>query len=78
MICTEEVGKMTVKEFLKKTVVPVIAALVLFALFYLLCVENGICDYWKLWLLAGIPFGVHRMYFWLIPKGYDIGGTLGM
>lgn len=69
---------MTVKEFFIKTIVPVVAAMVLFALFYPLCVDDGICDYRKLWILAGIPFGVHRMYFWLIPKGFDIGGTVGM
>lgn len=69
---------MTVKEFLKKTIVPVGAALILFTLIYPFCVDNGIFDYRKLWILAGIPFGVQRMYFWLIPKGFDIGGTVGM
>ncbi len=69
---------MTVKDFIKKTVVPVMVAIVLFTLLHPFCVDNGICDYRKLWMLAGIPFGVHRMYFWLIPKGFDIGGTVGM
>ena len=36
------------------------------------------CDYLKLWLLAGIPFGIHRMFLWIIPKGFDIGGTVGV
>ena len=26
----------------------------------------------------GIPFGMHRMSLWIIPKGYDIGGTVGI
>lgn len=69
---------MTAKDFMKKTVAPVVAAIVLFTLLYPFCVDNNICDYRKLWMLSGIPFGVHRMYFWLIPRGFDIGGTVGM
>lgn len=69
---------MTMKKFAVKGIFPVIAVGVCIGLFYPLCVENGVCDYWKLFILAGIPFGVHRMYFWLIPKGFDLGGTVGM
>lgn len=69
---------MTIKEFLKKSVVPMVASAFLMALFYPLCVDNGICDYRKLWIMVGIPFGIHRMYFWLIPRGLDLGGTVGM
>lgn len=69
---------MTVMEFLKKVVWPIASAAFFAALFYPLCVENGVCDYLKLWLFTGIPFGVQRMYFWVIPRGYDIGGTVGV
>lgn len=69
---------MRISEFLRKVVVPVGAAVFLYALFYPLCVENGVCDYLKLWILAGIPFGVHRMFLWVLPKGFDIGGTIGV
>lgn len=65
-------------EVIRKVIVPVGAAVCLTALFYPLCVENGVCDYLKLWILAGIPFGVHRMFVWVIPKGFDLGGTVGM
>ncbi|MDO5425768.1 MAG: DUF6050 family protein [Eubacteriales bacterium] len=65
-------------EFLRKTVFPIGAAVFLTALFYPLCVENGVCDYLKLWILTGIPFGVHRMFVWVIPKGFDLGGTVGV
>ena len=75
MICTE-VAKMY--EFVKKVIIPVGAASILAALFYPLCVEHGQCDYLKLWMFIGIPFGVHRMFLWIIPKGFDIGGTVGM
>ncbi len=25
-----------------------------------------------------MPFGIHRMYIWLLPKNFDIGGTAGV
>lgn len=59
-------------------VVPVGAVIFLATLFYPLCVENGVCDYLKLWVLMGIPFGVHRMFVWVIPKGFDLDGTVGI
>lgn len=77
MICME-VDNMRMGEFLRKIIVPVGTAMFLTALFYPLCVENGVCDYLKLWILIGIPFGVHRMFVWVIPKGFDIGGTVGV
>jgi hypothetical protein len=77
MTCTEVVD-MRVYEFAKKVIVPVVAAIFMAALFYPLCVENGVCDYLKLWVLMGIPFGVHRMFVWVIPKGFDLGGTVGI
>ena len=65
-------------EFVKKVIVPVGAAVFLSVLFYPLCVEQGQCDYLKLWMFVGIPFGVHKMFLWIIPKGFDIGGTVGV
>lgn len=77
MTCME-VADMMVYEFTKRVIVPVVAAIFLAALFYPLCVENSVCDYLKLWVLMGIPFGVHRMFVWVIPKGFDLGGTVGI
>lgn len=73
-----EVTEMRMNEFVKKVIVPVGAAVFLAALFYPLCVEHGKCDYLKLWLFVGIPFGIHRMFLWIIPKGFDIGDTVGI
>ena len=77
MICTG-VDKMRISDFVKKVVFPIIATVFLFTLFYPLCVDNRGCDYLKLWLLSGIPFGIHRMFVWVIPRGFDVGGTLGI
>lgn len=65
-------------EFLRKVIFPIGEVVFLFVLFYPVCVDNGVCDYLKLWILACIPFGVHRMFVWVIPKGFDIGGTVGV
>ena len=32
----------------------------------------------NLWWFMGIPFGIYRMFFWIIPKGYDVGSTVGI
>ncbi len=69
---------MKANEFVKRIIVPVFLAVFLAALFRPLCVENGGYDYLKLWWFMGIPFGMHRMSLWIIPKGYDIGGTVGI
>lgn len=76
--CTRLEEGMKVSEFVKRVIVPVVSALFLAALFRPLCMENGECDYLKLWLFMGAPFGICRMFFWIIPKGYDIGGTVGI
>ena len=70
---------MKISEFVKKVVIPVVSALFLAALFRPLCMENGECNYLNLWWFMGIPFGIHRMFFWIIPKGYDVlvGGVIG-
>ena len=77
MICME-VNEMRINEFMKKVIIPVGAAVFLGVLFYPLCVEQGQCDYLKLWMFVGIPFGVQRMFLWIIPRSFDIGGTVGM
>ena len=76
MLKTNKGGK--IMKFLKHVAVPVVSVLFLVAMFRPLCMEDGVCDYLKLWIIVGIPFGIHRMFFWLIPRGYDLGGTLGI
>lgn len=29
-------------------------------------------------MVIGMPFGIHRMRIWLLPKNFDIGGTIGV
>ena len=69
---------MGMKKFLIKVIYPFAVVIFLVGLFYPLCQDNGNCDYLKLWILIGIPFGIHKMFFWFIPRGVDIGGTIGI
>ena len=46
------------KDFMKKTVVPVAVALLLFSVFSRIFVENGTPDYFLIWLACGVPFGM--------------------
>ena len=31
-----------------------------------------------LWLLCGLPFGIHRMFLWIIPGGRSFGGSIAV
>lgn len=60
-----------VKDFLKKSV-PVAAAALLYCIFKSACIKNGEIDYMWLFILCGLPFGIPRMFAWIVP-----GGSLG-
>lgn len=71
--------KEILKNFLQKVVLPVVLAVFLFFLFRPVCTEeNGTINYVLLWILCGIPFGIRRMFLWLVPRNYDIAGTVGI
>ncbi len=65
------------KDFMKKTVVPVAVALLLFSVFSRIFVENGTPDYFLILLACGVPFGIGKM-FTLIPIGFGISGAVGV
>lgn len=67
-----------VKDFFKKTVLTVAIAVCLFFMFKNVFTENGQTNYFYIWLCCGIPFGIRRMFVWLVPHGYDIAGTVGI
>ncbi len=64
------------KDFFAKTVLPVLGATALFFSFKSACMKNGSLDYVWLWILCGLPFGLHRMCLWLIPGGRSFGGGI--
>ena len=65
------------KDFLKKTIVPVAVALLLYSIFSCIFVENGMVDFFIVWIACGVPFGIGKM-FTLIPIGFGISGTVGV
>ena len=65
-----------IREFFKKTVLPVAAALLLVCIFKSACMKDGTLDYVWLWILCGLPFGLHRMCLWVIPGGRSFGGGI--
>ena len=66
------------KDFFKRTVLPAVIALFLFFMFKNVFTEVGQTNYFYVWLCCGIPFGIRRMFVWLVPHGYDIAGTVGI
>lgn len=57
------------RQFFFKSVVPIAIASLLFFIFRSACTKNGQINYLWLWILCGLPFGIHRMFFWIAPGG---------
>lgn len=77
MICMEVDGVM-LKRLFYRVIVPIGVILVLTVIFRPLCEQNGTVDYWKLLFMLGIPFGIHKMFFLVLPSGYGMGETIGI
>lgn len=67
-----------VKAFFAKSVLPVAAALLLYCIFKSACMKGGEMDYGWLWILCGLPFGLHRMRLWIKPGGGSFGGGIAL
>lgn len=63
---------------LSKTVLPLAFVAILILAFYPICTQNGQCDYFLLWIMVGWPFGIGKMFVWIVPKNFGLGGTLGV
>jgi hypothetical protein len=68
----------TVGEFMKKVVLPIVIVGALLLLFKPMYMNDGKLNILNLWILVGIPFGMRRMCLWLIPRNYDIAGAIGI
>ena len=47
-----------IKEFFKKSVLPVAVAALLYCIFKSACTKDGVTDYVWLFILCGLPFGI--------------------
>ena len=66
------------KDFCIKSILPVAVAMLLFCIFKSACTKDGITDHVWLWILCGLPFGLHRMCLWIIPGGRSFGGSIAL
>ena len=61
---------------MKKLVITLGVAVLVAFLFRPLYMNDMQCNWLLLWILIGIPFGFRRMLL-LVPRGYDLAGTVG-
>ena len=59
------------KDFFSKVLFPLLIAAVLCAVFKSIFTKDGVTDYFLVWILCGIPFGIRRMYFALFALYFD-------
>ena len=70
--------KEILKDFFKKTVLTVVVAYLLFTWGKILFLKDGQIEYFYVALFCGIPFGIRRMFVWLVPFGHDLAATVGI
>ena len=68
----------SIKYFIVKSVLPAAAAMLLVCIFKSVCMKDGTLDYVWLWILCGLPFGLHRMCLWIIPGGRSFGSGIAV
>ena len=76
-LCHDCAVKKTRKEFLKFVVLPIVLALVLYWLATLIFGTSEHRVAYTL-LFMGVPYGIRRMFLWIIPVGHDLAGTIGI
>lgn len=67
-----------IREFFRKSILPVATALLLVYIFKSACMRDGTLDYVWLWILCGLPFGIHRMWLWVMPGDGSFGGGIAI
>lgn len=70
--------KEAVFQFFRKSVVPVAGAALLVCIFKSPCIKGSTVDYLRLWILCGLPFGLHGMWLWIVPGGSSMGGGVAL
>lgn len=69
---------MKFRDVLTKSVFPMVLLMAWAWLAYNFCISLEQTEWWKIWMVVGMPYGIHRMCVWLLPKNFDIGGTIGV
>lgn len=66
------------KDFFKKVIIPVLLTGFLFYWGTKIFTQNGETNYFYVWLFCGVPFGIRRMFLWLILVNHDFTATVGI
>ncbi|WP_342981258.1 MULTISPECIES: DUF6050 family protein [unclassified Ruminococcus] len=66
------------KKWFVKGMLPIVSLLLILWIFKPIYWVNGSIEWLYLWLLVGIPYGLSRFIFIIIPRNYDIGSTIGI
>ena len=69
-------GKLSVVIF--KVILPILAVSFMVLFCYPVCNKLDGFDFFLFWILVGFPFGIRRMWVWLMPRNYGIAGSLGV
>ena len=64
--------------FLRSVALPIAVAAILAILFKPIYMTDGTISILLLWICVGVPFGIHRMFLWLVPHRFDLAGTVGV
>ena len=62
---------------MRRLVMTVVITFLIAFLLRPLYMNGSECNWLLLWIIVGIPFGMHRMMAIVLPRGYDLGGTIG-
>ena len=62
----------------KDIIIPFVEIAIMLCLAYPICNKSGNIDFFLLWIIVGLPFGIKHMIMWLIPHNYGISGTIGV
>ena len=66
------------KRVLSKVILPALAIGLWVLICYPVCNKAEGFDFFLFWILAGFPFGIRKMCMILIPKNFDIAGSMGV
>lgn len=66
------------KEVITKLIIPGIVAVLIGLIVRPMCMNNGILDWRTLLLFVGIPFGIQKMFLWVVPRNMGIGEMIGL
>lgn len=66
------------RKWIIKGVLPIMILLLLLFIFKTIYTVNGTIDWFRLWMIIGIPFEFGRICILIFPRGYDLGATVGI